>query len=165
VQETEPHFLPVSSGCCGLRFKPFPMGSGATCFGASTLTTYSFQQQRLQLSGCHDGNSSWVWIFFFRFVSLFDFLFCPFSLLFTALWSWKVPFQWYWQHFGTGSCHVNVTGIIFELEQYDYSFSMEFVLELFMEHGSLQLGLSRVGISVSLRFLFGLANFFYERWF
>ena len=42
---------------------------------------------------------------------------------------------------------------------------MEFVLELFMEHGSLQLGLSRVGISVSLRFLFGLANFFYERWF
>ena len=31
--------------------------------------------------------------FFFRFGFLFDLLFCPFSLLVAAFWSWKLPFQ------------------------------------------------------------------------
>ena len=36
------------------------------------------------------------------FLNLF---FCPFSLLFAAFWSWKLPFQLSLQHFGVGTSH------------------------------------------------------------
>ena len=44
-------------------------------------------------------------ISFFRFVFWGDLLFCPFSLLFAAFWSWKLPFQLSLQHFGVGTSH------------------------------------------------------------
>ena len=97
-----------------------------------------------------------VWYVFCLFFSLFR----PFSLLF-AFWSWKVPFQQYlqhvwirnshfplefatfWcylQHFGAGSCHVNnICRFLEPIIFHGHRICNILVLELFIEHGSLQL--------------------------
>ena len=45
------------------------------------------------------------YICFSALALFFVFLFCPVSLLFAALWSWKLPFQQHWQHFGVRTSH------------------------------------------------------------
>jgi len=95
--------------------------------------------------------------FFLPFCFFLDFLLCPFSLLFAAFWSWKLPFQrhlqvfgirtshfpWYLQHFGA-ICSIleleaAISTVFATFLSLNLSFSMVFaiicsmlVLELFM---------------------------------
>ena len=96
---------------------------------------------------------------FFRFGIFLDLLFCPFSLLFAAFWSWKLPFQLSLQHFGVGTSHVPLNYLILFVTFWSWKLPFQrylphfwvrtfifdgvcniLLLELFMKHGSLQVG-------------------------
>ena len=64
----------------------------------SDLTLFMRMDPQGMYAYIYIGFGNVLGIMFFRFV--FYLLFCPFSLQFATFWSWKLPFQWYLQHFG-----------------------------------------------------------------
>ena len=67
------------------------------------------QLSSTKLFKCIPYISKWVQNYFRNFFSVLGIfgvrLLCPFSILFAAFWSWKLPFQLSLQHFGVGTSH------------------------------------------------------------
>ena len=73
------------------------LGTKKECENALYSNTFKGARTRME-----KGPELFWELVFFRFG---DLCFCPFSLLFAAFWSWKLPFQLSLQHFGIGTSH------------------------------------------------------------